>query len=177
MEEYAPKARPYQTFLDDKWRLVRHQESRASESGKNGATPAVAILNLRIITWNIDFMAPRPPAWMASALADLQDIVDSTPESMATVIMPQEMEKHASLGLMDLGRRLPPEYLFKDAYLELGGKEDGPYEHAWAPQSRTTRFPHKRMDKICFCQQYLCMYASNKGVPQQPGYQIAYIFR
>ena len=46
----------------------------------------------------------------------------------------------------------PEENGFKDAYLEMGGKDGDPEGHTWGPQSRSSRFPHKRMDKVCFWQ-------------------------
>lgn len=46
----------------------------------------------------------------------------------------------------------PMENGFRDAYLELGGEEGDPEGHTWGPQSRGTRFPHRRMDKVCFWQ-------------------------
>lgn len=46
----------------------------------------------------------------------------------------------------------PMENGFRDAYLELGGEEGDPDGHTWGPQSRGTKFPHRRMDKVCFWQ-------------------------
>lgn len=101
MDEYIPKPQPYYTFVDPSWQLVNHHEPQDRRV-------AAAISNLRIITWNIDFMAPCPQARMASALAHLQGIIDSTPESTATVIMLQEMAQDGFLDLADLGRKVPP---------------------------------------------------------------------
>lgn len=291
LEEYTPKSQPYYHFSGSKWQRDRPAAAREAPSGAN---EKAGISNLRLLTWNIDFMAPFPQARMASALAYLRTVVESIPASTAVVVCLQELRQDMPinfdrleksfdpqiaddlrqiasaawiqerflvtdlttnhwrcgynsvtlvdrrLGISDVSRlpfvseykreallvdiavrrsgeqteggagsrrsilRLynvhldsmagkPPmrpiqwkacaKYLqdesdgvvggilagdcnanqdydltqaeengFKDAYLEMGGQEDDPKGHTWGPQSRSSRFPHKRMDKVCFCQ-------------------------
>lgn len=289
LEEYAPKTQPHYVFLDSKWEPVGHGNHRPAP--RPSEAPSTAIANLRVITWNIDFMAPQPQARMASALSHLQHLVEGTPTSTAVVILLQELKQDRPLDLDDLTREAHPEssddlgqiassgwvqanfhvsdlttapwrcsynsvtlvdrrlaveraarlpfvsqfnreallvdmalrapahqkrqgrvpvlrlcnvhldsmagnppmrpvqwrgcarYLqdrrhgvvagvlagdcnanqtydeslpgdngFRDAYVELGGREGDPDGFTWGPQSKGTTFAHKRMDKICFCQ-------------------------
>jgi tyrosyl-DNA phosphodiesterase 2 len=63
------------------------------------------ITQVRVITWNIDFMAPQPRARMASALAYLEQLVSAIPTNCAVVIHLQEMmdkRKHSSGGADDI---------------------------------------------------------------------------
>lgn len=312
LEEYTPKSQPYYTFSGSKWQRGRPSPAAAAAAAPQDEPPpppplppgganekaGAAISNLRLLTWNIDFMAPFPQARMASALAYLQMVVESTPPSAAVVICLQELRQDMPIDLGRLGpgartfdpqiaddlrqvasaawvqarflvsdlatdhwrcgyncvtlvdRRLgvagvsrlpfvseyrreallvdiavtprssgggeqtehsrrsvlrvcnvhldsmagkPPmrpiqwkacaKYLqrgsdgvaggilagdcnanqdydltlagengFRDTYLEMGGKDDDPKGHTWGPQSKSSRFPHKRMDKVCFCQ-------------------------
>ncbi|KAG6362258.1 hypothetical protein INS49_010488 [Diaporthe citri] len=290
LEEYTPKSQPYYSFSGSKWQRGRPPTAQEAP----GADEKARISNLRLLTWNIDFMAPFPQARMASALAYLQTVAEDIPASTAVVICLQELRQdmpinfdrleksfdpqiaddlrqiasaawiqerflvtdlttdhwrcgYNSVTLVD--RRLgiaavsrmpfvseykreallvdiavtpsggqtegqtgssrsilrlcnvhldsmagkPPmrpiqwkacaKYLqdesdgvvsgilagdcnanqdydltqpevngFKDAYLEMGGKDSDPEGHTWGPQSRSSRFPHKRMDKVCFWQ-------------------------
>ncbi|ROW05921.1 hypothetical protein VPNG_08029 [Cytospora leucostoma] len=301
-EQYKPTPQPYYTFNGSRWHLIDPDIPGSSLPNNNGTeTP---IRNLRLITWNIDFMAPFPQARMASALSYLQGLVEDTPASTAPVICLQELRQDVPIDLEHLGegrhdpqiaddlrqiaaagwvqqgfhasdlstehwrcsyngvtlvdRRLaiaqvarlpfvseyqrealmvdlaveqpgssrhkqqpdladgktdddketliricnvhldsmagnppmrpiqwkacarylqdrsqgvvagilagdcnanrdydvtlPRENGFRDAYLELGGREDDPEGLTWGPQSRQTRFPHRRMDKVCFWQ-------------------------
>lgn len=52
---------------------------------------AERIQNIRVISWNIDFMAPEPRARMSSALEYLKTLVESVPSSTAIAIFLQEM--------------------------------------------------------------------------------------
>lgn len=290
LEEYAPKPQPYHTFINSRWQLMHPKDN--GRASKNGA--ASDITHLRVITWNVDFMAPQAQARMASAMAHLHTLVQELPPTTAAVIMLQEMMQDDPLDFDDLGREtgpdeandlgqiasarwvqegfhvtdlttdfwrcnyngvtlidrrlsiekvarlpfvseynreallvdvglatptdkaqeqddkpqvlrlcnvhldsmagkpplrpiqwkacarylqdrsggvvagilagdcnanqkyditLPHENGFKDVYIELGGEEGDPDGNTWGPQSRQTRFPHRRMDKVCFCGQ------------------------
>lgn len=299
LEEYTPKPQPHHVFSGSKWQQRGGPPSGAQQAGAANEEPRIS--NIRLLTWNIDFMAPFPQARMASALAHLRAVVEATPESTAVVICLQELRQDmpvdpgrllgsvsfdpqvaddlrqlASAGwvqerflvtdltadhwrcgynsvtlvdrrlgvegvsrlpfvseykrealLVDIpvvapprsgaqaeggggtgrGRSvvrlcnvhldsmagkppmrpvqwkacakylqdeadgvvagilagdcnanqsydltLPEENGFKDAYLEMGGKESDPDGHTWGPQSSNSRFPPKRMDKVCFWQ-------------------------
>lgn len=307
LEEYTPKSQPYYIFSGSKWQRVRPPAAAATAQEEAPPPPvpgadekpgtdekAPGITNLRILTWNIDFMAPFPQARMSSALAYLQTLVDGIPTSTAVVICLQELRQDMPISLDRLDRTFDPQvaddlrqiaaapwvqerfavsdlaadhwrcgyncvtlvdrrlgvvgvsrlpfvseyrreallvdiavvapppsggggggrpgsvlrvcnvhldsmagkppmrpiqwkgcakYLqrgsdgvaggilagdcnanqdydltlaeengFRDAYLEMGGKDGDPEGHTWGPQSRGSRFPHKRMDKVCFCQ-------------------------
>ncbi|KAJ0114286.1 hypothetical protein J7T55_010675 [Diaporthe amygdali] len=101
---------------------------------------------LRLCNVHLDSMAGKPPMrpiqWKACAKY-LQD------ESDGVVCGILAGDCNANQGY-DLTQ--PEENGFKDAYLEMGGKEDDPEGHTWGPQSKSSRFPHKRMDKVCFWQ-------------------------
>jgi tyrosyl-DNA phosphodiesterase 2 len=67
------------------------------------------ITQIRVITWNIDFMAPQPRARMASALAYLEQLVSAIPTNCAVVIHLQEMmdkRKPSSDGANDIQQLL-----------------------------------------------------------------------
>lgn len=285
LEEYTPKSQPYYSFSGSKWQRGRPPNAQDAL----GANERARISNLRLLTWNIDFMAPFPQARMASALAYLQTLVDGLPASTAVVICLQELRQDMPINFDRLEKSFDPQiaddlrqiasaawiqerflvtdlttdhwrcgynsvtlvdrrlgiaavsrmpfvseynreallvdiavtpsvetgssrpilrlcnvhldsmagkpamrpiqwkacakYLqdesegvvsgilagdcnanqeydltqpevngFKDAYLEMGGKDSDPEGHTWGPQSRSSRFPHKRMDKVCFWQ-------------------------
>lgn len=297
LEEYTPKSQPHHVFSGSKWQ--RGGPPSAAQEGPGAANEEPRISNIRLLTWNIDFMAPFPQARMASALAHLRAVVEGTPASTAVVICLQELRQDMPVDLGRLGsasfdpqvaddlrqlasagwvqerflvtdlttdhwrcgynsvtlvdRRLgvagvsrlpfvseykreallvdipvapppsggraeegpetgrgrsvlrlcnvhldsmagkppmrpiqwkacakylqdesdgvivgilagdcnanqdydltlPEENGFKDAYLEMGGKESDPDGHTWGPQSSNSRFPPKRMDKVCFWQ-------------------------
>lgn len=291
LDEYAPKSQPCYSFSGSKW-----QRGGPPTAPKEppGADEKARISNLRLLTWNIDFMAPFPQARMASALAYLETVVEGTPASTAVVICLQELRQDMPINFDRLERSFDPQiaddlrqiasadwvqerffvsdlttdhwrcgynsvtlvdrrlgiaqvsrlpfvseykreallvdiavrpsegqaegetgsgrsilrlcnvhldsmagkppmrpiqwkacakYLqdesdgvvcgilagdcnanqdydltqpedngFKDAYHEMGGKESDPEGHTWGPQSRSSRFPPKRMDKVCFCE-------------------------
>ena len=290
LEGYTPKSQPIHSFSGSKWQRGKPPTAKAGLDEVEKAS----ISNLRVFTWNIDYMEPFPQARMASALSYLQTLVEATPASTAVIVCLQELRQdipinfdrleesfdpqiaddlrqiasaawiqekflvtdltadhwrcgYNSVTLVDkrlsvtsvarmpfvsefkreallldvavtssgalaecgaVGRRSilrlcnvhmdsmagkPPirpiqwkacaKYLqdgsngvvasilagdcnanqnydltqaeengFKDAYLEMGGKEDDPQGHTWGPQSKSPRFPHKRMDKVCFWQ-------------------------
>ncbi|KAG8161724.1 hypothetical protein KVR01_008711 [Diaporthe batatas] len=309
LDEYVPKPQPYYIFSGSRWQRV-NPPATGPVPGP-GADDKAGITNLRLLTWNIDFMAPFPQARMAAALAYLQTVVEGVPEPSTTAVviclqelrqdMPIDLDRPVSAGRFDpqiaddlrqvaaaawvqgrflvsdlatdhwrcgyncvtlVDRRLgcagasrlpfvseyrreallvdipvapraaspspsspssssspgekqqqqtvgsvlricnvhldsmagkPPmrpiqwkacaKYLqrasdgvaggilagdcnanqgydltqaeengFTDAYLETGGEEGDPRGHTWGPQSKSSRFPHKRMDKVCFCQ-------------------------
>lgn len=111
------------------------------EGGKGGGKSVLRLCNV-----HLDSMAGKPPMrpiqWKACAKY-LQD------ESNGVVggILAGDCNANQDYDLT-----LPEENGFKDAYLEMGGKESDPEGYTWGPQSRSSRFPHKRMDKVCFCQ-------------------------
>ncbi|KAI3397251.1 hypothetical protein diail_11050 [Diaporthe ilicicola] len=299
LDEYTPQSQPYFSFSGSKWQRGRTPAAHEASAANEGAR----ITHLRLLTWNIDFMAPFPQARMASALSYshmqsiyLQTLVEGIPAPTAVIICLQELRQDMPinfdrlqksfdaqiaddlrqiasapwvqdrflvtdlttdhwrcgynnvtlvdrrLGIASVARlpfvseykreallvdiavkpskgqdepgqaesghsilRLcnvhldsmagkppmrpiqwkacakylqdesegvvagilagdcnanqdydltqPKENGFKDAYLEMGGKEDDPEGHTWGPQSKKSRFPHKRMDKVCFWQQ------------------------
>lgn len=289
LEEHTPRPQPYHAFADGAWRPAPPAASPNSAPDEEGSAAGASqhITSLRLITWNVDFMAPFPQARTAAALAHLGGLVADTPAPTAVVVLLQEMTqspsspppdpqdpddlgqiaraawvregfllsdptpefwgcRYNSVTLVDrrlgVGRvsrlplvsryrreallvdilleaaagrgagdgdggrvlrvcnvhldsmagdppmrpiqwkgcakhlqdsgdgvvagivagdcnanqeydhALPGENGFKDAYLELGGREDDARGFTWGPQSPGTRWPHKRMDKVCFCQ-------------------------
>ncbi|KAJ4371995.1 hypothetical protein N0V83_003768 [Neocucurbitaria cava] len=84
---YEPELKPYFTFRNGKWTSVRPD---ASIPRSTAAAPA-PLKSLRVITWNIDFMASYPRARMDTALSHLQSLVSTVPDSCAVVIHLQEM--------------------------------------------------------------------------------------
>lgn len=294
--EYTPKPQPYFSFSGSRWQRARPPAAQEESPPPHAANEGARISGLRLLTWNIDFMAPFPQARMASALSHLQALVEGTPASTAVVVCLQELRQDMPidfdrleksfdpqiaddlrqiasaawvqdrflvsdlttehwrcgynsvtlvdrrLGIASVARlpfvseynreallvdiavkssrgqaggeaegghpailrlcnvhldsmagkppmrpiqwkacakylqdeaegvlsgilagdcnanqdydlTLPGENRFRDAYLEMGGKEDDPEGHTWGPQSKKTRFSHKRMDKVCFWQQ------------------------
>lgn len=295
LEEYTPQPQQCHSFSGSRWQRGSTPPTAAHEAPPAADEKPARISNLRVLTWNIDFMAPYPQARMASALAHLQAVVAGIPQSTAVVICLQELRQDMPVDFGRLGGRtfdpqiaddlgqvasagwvqegflvsdlttehwrcgynsvtlvdrrlgiagasrlpfvseykreallvdiavgpsgaqgegetgsgrsvlrvcnvhldsmagkppmrpiqwkacakylqdesdgvvagilagdcnanqdydltLPEENGFRDAYLEMGGKESDPEGHTWGPQSRSSRFPHKRMDKVCFWQ-------------------------
>lgn len=84
---YAPRVQPLYTFNHgtSTWRPRMN-------------VPVTSVLpeplrSLRLITWNIDFMAEEAIARITSALAYLEGLVASIPETTAVVIQLQEMQE------------------------------------------------------------------------------------
>lgn len=290
LEEHTPKSQPVHSFSGVKWQRVKPPTFK----GGLGVDETAKISNLRVLTWNIDYMAPFPQARLASALSYLQTLVEGIPASTAVIICFQELRQDMPINFDRLEKSFDPQiaddlrqiasaawiqerffvtdlttdhwrcgynsvtlidkrlgvvsvarlpfvseyqreallldiavapfgglaecragnrpsilrlfnvhldsmagkppmrpiqwkacarYLqdvsdgvvagilvgdcnanqnydltqaeengFKDAYLEMGGKEGDPQGHTWGPQSKGSRFPHKRMDKVCFWQ-------------------------
>ena len=84
---YQPERQPYFTFQDGKWNPVPPEVSLAHLT----ISPTGTLQNLRMISWNIDFMAPKSRARMASALSYLEQLLQTIPSSCATIIHLQEM--------------------------------------------------------------------------------------
>lgn len=289
LEEHTPKSQPIHSF-DTKWQRVKPPTAREGL----GVNETAKISNLRVLTWNIDYMAPFPQARLSSALSYLQTLVEGIPASTAVIICFQELRQDMPINFDRLEKSFDPQiaddlrqiasaawiqerflvtdlttdhwrcgynsvtlidkrlgvvsvarlpfvseyrreallldiavtpsgglaefraenrpsilrlcnvhldsmagkppmrpiqwkacarYLqdesdgvvagilagdcnanqnydltqaeengLKDAYLEMGGKEGDPQGHTWGPQSKGSRFPHKRMDKVCFWQ-------------------------
>lgn len=291
LEEHTPKSQPIHSFYSGTtWQCVKPPTAK----GGLGVNEATKISNLRVLTWNIDYMAPFPQARLASALSYLQTLVEGIPASTAVIICFQELRQDVPINFDRLEKSFDPQiaddlrqiasaawiqerflvtdlttdhwrcgynsvtlidkrlgvvsvarlpfvseyrreallldiavtpsgglaecraankpsilrlcnvhldsmagkppmrpiqwkacarYLqdesdgvvagilvgdcnanqnydltqaeengFKDAYLEMGGKESDPQGYTWGPQSKGSRFPHKRMDKVCFWQ-------------------------
>ncbi|KAF1996298.1 hypothetical protein P154DRAFT_443661 [Amniculicola lignicola CBS 123094] len=80
---HVPKTQPFYGFGEREWSPVLPSPHPPSDS---------KLLNsLRLITWNIDFMAPYPQARMESAMSYLETLVSSIPSSSPVVIFLQEM--------------------------------------------------------------------------------------
>ncbi|KUI67525.1 hypothetical protein VM1G_02582 [Cytospora mali] len=105
LEKYVPTAQPHYTFNGSKWQLADPDFSTAL-SNKNTESP---INNLRIITWNIDFMAPFPRARMASALSYLQGLVGNIPTATALVICLQELRQVMPIDFEDPRKQFDPQ--------------------------------------------------------------------
>ncbi|KAF1842804.1 uncharacterized protein K460DRAFT_291214 [Cucurbitaria berberidis CBS 394.84] len=84
---YEPEPQPYFSFRNGYWSSVKPDVSFPRLAAGEGA-PSKA---LRVITWNIDFMASHPRARMASALSHLEELVSQIPESCAVVVHLQEI--------------------------------------------------------------------------------------
>ncbi|ROW00402.1 hypothetical protein VMCG_07317 [Cytospora schulzeri] len=102
MTRYQPKPQPHYTFNGSKWHLW-----------------AMVFRNLKLITWNIDFMAPFPQARMASALSYLQGLVENIPKSTAEVICLQELRQDVPTDFEHLKKQLDPQIAD-----DLGQRED-----------------------------------------------------
>ncbi len=93
---HEPEPQPYFGFRDGGWKAISSSSpATASHSSSNGA--GSVINKLRVITWNIDFMASQPRARMAAALAYLEQFVSEIPASHAVVIQLQEMMESQDL--------------------------------------------------------------------------------
>lgn len=110
--------------------------------GTNGDKKSV----IRICNVHLDSMAGNPPMrpvqWKACAKY-LQDRSDG----VVAGIVAGDCNANRVYDLT-----LPQENGFKDSYLELGWREDDQEGLTWGPQSKQTRLPHRRMDKVCFWQ-------------------------
>ncbi|KAF2650065.1 hypothetical protein K491DRAFT_683299 [Lophiostoma macrostomum CBS 122681] len=82
---YVPETQPYHTFLDGTWRPATHTATTLA--------PGEPLTSLRLITWNIDFMASHPQARMASAISYLEGLVSGSPSTSAVVVFLQEMRE------------------------------------------------------------------------------------
>lgn len=105
LEEYTPKSQPYYSFSGSKWQRVRP----AAVQEAPGANEKAGISNLRLLTWNIDFMAPFPQARMASALSYLQTVVEGIPASTAVVICLQELRQDMPINFDRLEKSFDPQ--------------------------------------------------------------------
>lgn len=132
-----------------------------SEPGGQDPGPADGISDersvIRVCNVHLDSMAGNPPMrpvqWKACA-----KYMQHKPNGVMVGIVAGDCNANRVYDLT-----LPQENGFKDAYLELGGSEDDPEGLTWGPQSRQTRFPHRRMDKVCFWQHEV----DGGGVPLQ----------
>lgn len=105
LEEYTPKSQPYYSFSGSKWQ--RGRPAAAQEAP--GANEKAGISNLRLLTWNIDFMAPFPQVRMASALSYLQTVVEGIPASTAVVICLQELRQDMPINFDRLEKSFDPQ--------------------------------------------------------------------
>lgn len=128
------------------------QDRQQADGDSLGKKPVIRICNV-----HLDSMAGNPPMrpvqWKACA-----KYMQDRPDGVVAGIVAGDCNANRVYDLT-----LPQENGFKDAYLELGGSEDDPEGLTWGPQSRQTRFPHKRMDKVCFWQGEV----GGEGVPLQ----------
>jgi tyrosyl-DNA phosphodiesterase 2 len=88
-KQFAAEARyqPFYTFRDGVWAPVDvgiHTSTLSTPKRE-------ALRSLRVVTWNIDFMASEPRARMASAVKYLEELVDTIPQSTPIAIFLQEM--------------------------------------------------------------------------------------
>lgn len=105
LEEYTPKSQPYYSFSGSTWQRVRPAAAQEAP----GANEKAGISNLRLLTWNIDFMAPFPQARMASALSYLQTVVEGIPASTAVVICLQELRQDMPINFDRLEKSFDPQ--------------------------------------------------------------------
>ncbi|KAK7729645.1 hypothetical protein SLS53_009215 [Cytospora paraplurivora] len=106
LEQYKPTPQPYYTFNGSRWHLINPDIPGSSLPSTETETP---VRKLRLITWNIDFMAPFPQARMASALSYLQSLVENTPTSTAPVICLQELRQDVPIDFEHLERQRDPQ--------------------------------------------------------------------
>lgn len=92
LEQYTPQPQPYITFKDSIWRSIDPSQQIQQASTSNSPAPPT-IINLRLLTWNIDFQAPSPQARMTTALTYLQTLVVNTAPSTAVIICLQELRQ------------------------------------------------------------------------------------
>jgi tyrosyl-DNA phosphodiesterase 2 len=81
-----PQHQPFYTFRNGVWAPVSNHTFTLPTSKHE------ALRDLRVITWNIDFMAPEPRARMSSALEYLESLVEAIPRSTPVAIFLQEMQ-------------------------------------------------------------------------------------
>ncbi|KAK7700294.1 hypothetical protein SLS64_011107 [Diaporthe eres] len=105
LDEYTPTSQPYYSFSGSKWQRARPPTAQAAPVANEKAS----ISNLRLLTWNIDFMAPFPQARMASALAYLQTVVEGIPASTAVVICLQELRQDMPINFDRLEKTFDPQ--------------------------------------------------------------------
>lgn len=105
LEEYRPRPQPHHTFKASSWQLVNTDTPSVPSSGSE----TNSIRNLKLITWNIDFMAPFPQARMASALSYLQGLIENVPRSVAVVICLQELRQDVPIDFDNLGKAFDPQ--------------------------------------------------------------------
>ncbi|KAF2731253.1 hypothetical protein EJ04DRAFT_443408 [Polyplosphaeria fusca] len=84
---YTPIPQTHFTFRNAVWEPSMSTMTAAPSKSSSHMT------SLRLITWNIDFMAPYPTERMASALVYLEGLISSIPTTTATVIFLQEMQE------------------------------------------------------------------------------------
>ena len=87
-----PRYQPFYTFHNGAWAPVSNHPSPMPASNRS------ALRDIRVVTWNIDFMAPEPRARMSSALAYLESLVGAIPASTPVAIFLQEMQNSDTDG-------------------------------------------------------------------------------
>ncbi|KAF2109394.1 Endonuclease/exonuclease/phosphatase [Lophiotrema nucula] len=85
---HVPQPQPFFTFLHGSWCPISAQRAEPHADLQHEYT---FFRNLRLITWNIDFMTPYPQQRMAAALDHLESVVSRIPASTAVCIFLQEM--------------------------------------------------------------------------------------
>lgn len=111
------------------------------EQPAGGTTPVLRICNV-----HLDSMAGRPPLRPIQWKACAKYLQDESGGIVAGIVA-GDCNANQAYDLV-----APPENGFQDLYLELGGEEESPEGFTWGLQSRKSRFPPKRMDKVCYWQ-------------------------
>ncbi|KAI5863148.1 Endonuclease/exonuclease/phosphatase [Durotheca rogersii] len=124
-----------------KSRLMRDACFVDVELGAGGAAP----LTVRLCNTHLDALSVLPPYRPRQVWLIAQHL--RSPAVGAGVVAGDFNATEA------YDRTLHSENRLRDAYLELGGREDAPDSHTWGPQAQTalkTRHPAVRMDKVLF---------------------------
>lgn len=112
---------------------------------------------LRLCTVHLESLAGWPPLryvqWRACArhLQGWKDEEDKDEDDGARGGVVAAVLAGDCNAIQEYDEALPRANGLRDAYLDLGGAEGDPGGWTWGPQSRDrSRFPAKRMDKVCF---------------------------